>query len=98
MCTRGSHVVFAAVVSTKWRGIPSIVVDGDTGFLIETKDCETLATKVRALATDENLRKRMGLAGRHRYESEFTRSRHLQTMSRVFLDVDCDSAERSLSV
>jgi glycosyltransferase involved in cell wall biosynthesis len=75
------------VISTRWRGIPSIVVDGETGCLIETKDSEALASKIGLLAGDKSLREKMGQEGRVRFESKFTRSKHLKMMSDVFLAV-----------
>ena len=75
------------VISTRWRGIPSIVVDGETGCLIEVKDSDALATKIGQLASNKTLREEMGHQGRVRFESKFTRSKHLQMMSEVFHDV-----------
>ena len=75
------------VISTRWRGIPSIVIDGETGYLIEIKNSDALASKIGLLACDESLRAKMGQQGRVRFESEFTRPKHLQMMSQVFRDV-----------
>lgn len=59
-------------VSTTEGGIPGIIDDGKTGFLVPKHDAETLAEKIQTLLSDAALRQRMGEAGREKYEKEFT--------------------------
>lgn len=59
-------------VSTTERGIPGIIDDGKTGFLVPKHDAETLAEKIQTLLSDADLRQRMGEAGREKFEKEFT--------------------------
>lgn len=59
-------------VSTTEGGIPGIIDDGKTGFLVPKHDAENLAEKIQVLLTDAELRQRMGKAGREKYEKEFT--------------------------
>lgn len=75
------------VVATRWRGIPSIVDDGETGFLVETHDPDAVADRLARLALSPELRERMGAAGRKKFVREFTVSRHLEAMRSVFLEV-----------
>ncbi len=75
------------IVSTHWRGIPSIVEDGETGFLVETNEPHQLAQRILQLATNALLRARMGREARIRYERQFTRPRYLESMAKVFADV-----------
>ncbi len=75
------------VVATRWRGIPSIVDDGQTGFLVEPHDPEAVADRLACLAEDAELRERMGAAGREKFTSVFTLSHHLGRMRNVLLDV-----------
>jgi len=75
------------VISTRWRGIPSIVVDGETGILIDIKDHDALASHLALLASDDSTREEMGKRARARYESEFTRPKHLEYMSQVFREI-----------
>jgi colanic acid/amylovoran biosynthesis glycosyltransferase len=51
------------VVSTRHSGIPELVADGHSGFLLEEHDVDGLATRLSELATDLDLRGRMGVAG-----------------------------------
>ena len=60
------------VVSTHWRGIPSVVEDGVNGYLVPVKDAHAVAEKLVVLARDPDLRRRMGEAGRRIFEERFT--------------------------
>jgi glycosyltransferase involved in cell wall biosynthesis len=75
------------VVSTRWRGIPSVVDEGQTGFLVEPHDPTAVADRLVCLAKDVKLRERLGAAGRRKFEQEFTIDRHLERMRHVLLDV-----------
>ncbi len=73
------------VVSTNWRGIPSIVDDCRTGFLVAPHDSDAVADRLATLADDPELRTRMGRAGRRKFEQEFTFPRHASLMRSVLL-------------
>lgn len=60
------------VVSTFEGGIPDIVDDGVTGFLVQQKNALALAEKLEILINDPTLRQSMGKAGRAKYEREYT--------------------------
>ena len=75
------------VVSTYHSGIPDIVDDGETGFLVEPHDASALADRLGVLAENVELRGQMGSAGREKFLQEFTLERHLEMMREVFLDV-----------
>lgn len=60
------------VVATRSGGIPEIVRDGETGFLVDIGDIEALAERVGKLIDDPDLRTHMGERARARIEKEFT--------------------------
>lgn len=60
------------VVSSRHSGIPEVVRDGDTGFLIEERDVLGIATALRELLRDPKLREKMGREGRKHIESYFS--------------------------
>jgi glycosyltransferase involved in cell wall biosynthesis len=74
------------VVSTNWRGIPSIVDDGETGFLVEPQNAEAVADKLELLARDAELRWHMGCAARVKFEREYIYSIHANRMQRALLE------------
>ena len=60
------------VVSTFEGGIPDVIEDGKTGFLVQQQDAKALAEKLEILINDPELRLQMGQNGRKRYEEQFT--------------------------
>jgi glycosyltransferase involved in cell wall biosynthesis len=60
------------VVGSRIGGLPATIADGVTGLLFEPGDPEDLARKLATLLDDPELRRRMGLAGRRRFEEDFT--------------------------
>lgn len=60
------------VVASFGGGTNEIVVDNKTGFLVKQSDPEDLAGKIEILLNDEDLRQKMGLAGRDRIQSVFS--------------------------
>lgn len=79
------------IVSTRWRGIPSIVEQNETGFLIDPKDSQQLSDKLKHLIQDAELRQEMGVQARLRYEREFTRTIHIESMRQAFLGISQDA-------
>jgi colanic acid/amylovoran biosynthesis glycosyltransferase len=60
------------IVSTRHAGIPEVVEDGVTGRLVPEKDIESMASAMRDLALDANLRRRFGEQGRRVVEQKFS--------------------------
>lgn len=60
------------VVASKVGGIPEIVEDQITGFLISSGDWKTLAEKIVIILKSDSLRKEMGKKGRERIEKLFS--------------------------
>jgi starch synthase len=66
-----------AVVASRVGGIPEVVVDGETGLLVDYRDSDPaafehgLAEAVNRLAADPGLAERMGRAGRERAVAHF---------------------------
>jgi glycosyltransferase involved in cell wall biosynthesis len=72
------------VVATMTGGIPEVVVDGETGFLVPPRDHAAMAEAIVALLKDEALRRRMGEAGRARACALFSAERMVQETLRVY--------------
>jgi colanic acid/amylovoran biosynthesis glycosyltransferase len=60
-----------AVVSTTTAGIPELVDDGASGFLVPPQDPPALARAIRTLLTDPERARRMGERGRDKVRAEF---------------------------
>jgi len=70
-----------AVLAARSGGCPEVVVDGETGMLFRVGDHETLARQIAKLAKNQEMRKRMGQAGRKRAEEHFSLERHATQMA-----------------
>lgn len=75
------------IVSTPEGAIPDIVEDGITGFLVPQKDAIAMADKLEVLIKDPDLRKKMGSAGRAKYEAQFTLERFERRMVEILTQV-----------
>jgi glycosyltransferase involved in cell wall biosynthesis len=74
------------VVATRSGGIPDQVIDGQTGFLVEERDVSAMADALVRLATDPELRKRLGAAGRQRMIECFDTTHQIAHLEQVMLD------------
>ncbi len=74
----------AVPVVTCFGGPREVVVDGETGFVVNPYNTEALADRLIRLLTDESLRGRMAAAGRARVEQQFTLKRQTEAMLAVF--------------
>jgi phosphatidyl-myo-inositol dimannoside synthase len=73
------------VIGGAHGGTPTVVKDGETGFLVENDDLEEIARSITRLLQDEKLREKFGRAGHERLLNEFTFARferNLQTVLR----------------
>lgn len=60
------------VVATNVGGLPEIIDDGITGFIVPTKNPVALAEKISLLASNLQLRQQMGEAGYNRVKENFS--------------------------
>lgn len=68
------------LVATRAGGIPELVLDGETGFLVNRRDPAALASRIIELGLGSGLRARMGNAGRHRALSVFSLQSQVRTV------------------
>lgn len=60
------------VVATSVGGVPEIVLDGETGLIVPPGDAAALERAIRSLIENPATARKMGEAGRSRYETYFT--------------------------
>jgi glycosyltransferase involved in cell wall biosynthesis len=59
------------VIASDAGGLPEVVEDGVTGFVVEKASADALAAAMRKLLDDQDLRRRFGAAGRQKALAEF---------------------------
>jgi len=72
------------LVATCHSGIPEIIADGKTGFLVGERDVEALADRLLSLLGNVELRKRMGEAGRRRIEEKFDLRKQAKRLEEIY--------------
>jgi glycosyltransferase involved in cell wall biosynthesis len=73
------------VVASRGGALPEVVVDGETGILVERGDSEALAAAIARLLADPHLRRRMGAAGRKRVQQLFTWDRSVARLEELYV-------------
>jgi len=74
-------------VAFRSGGAPELVLDGETGLLVDPGDLEGLAREFVRLGEDPALRARLGQAARRRATECFSLDLHLDRMEETFLKV-----------
>ena len=74
------------VIGTEIYGIPELVEDGVSGFLVPPGDADSLAQVLRELLADPGMRKRFGKMGREKILKEFTIVSSSARLERLFFE------------
>jgi glycosyltransferase involved in cell wall biosynthesis len=83
------------VVATRVSAVPEIVVDGETGALVEVSDAEGIARELGALLADPGRARRLGEAGRARARAEFSVARMTERTIEVYEEALTSRATRT---
>ena len=75
------------VVATRHAGIPEVVLDGQSGLLVEEGDETAMAQAMAQVLQDPALAARLGDFGRRRVQEHFTIEHHLQQVSQLLHQV-----------
>ena len=75
------------VISTSEGAIPEIVDDGITGFIVEKQNPAQLAEKIEYLITHPELARKMGQAGRLKFERQYTIEIFYQNLLQLFNEI-----------
>ena len=72
------------VVATRVGGIPAVVSDGDTGFLVAPMAPQALADRLLRLLEDPALRVAMGKSGLARAREKFSAERYVREFDELY--------------
>jgi N-acetyl-alpha-D-glucosaminyl L-malate synthase BshA len=67
------------VVAYAVGGVPELVVDGETGYLVPFGDIDAMADRAAELLSDPDRRRTLGAQARRRAEQHFSRERMVET-------------------
>ncbi len=80
------------VVSSPISGIPELIENDDTGFLVNSEDIDELATAISRLLSSGQLREQIGARGRAFVDAEFNAMRNAQSLAKLMLATPNDHA------
>ena len=72
------------VVATRVGGIPTVVLEGDTGLLVEPGEPSSLANALLKLESSSDLRSGMGKKGRTRALARFSAARYVDDVDQLY--------------
>jgi len=75
------------VVAAKVGGNPGIVIDGETGFLVDPHDPETIADRISLLLREEELCASMGMKGKAFVVNKYSTTRMTSDYEKIYLDL-----------
>lgn len=75
------------VVAFATGGPKEIIVDGETGFLVENKNVPALARALERLIDNRQLRLAMGAKARKRVEQHFTWDKHVDQLLEIYEEI-----------
>lgn len=75
------------VIGTIVGGIPEVITHEKTGLLVNAKDPEALANRIRLLLDDEQMAKKIGIAGRNRVVHEHSWKQNAEKHIQVYRSV-----------
>ena len=78
------------VVSTLHSGIPEVVIDGKTGFLVPERDISAMSDKVKELIRNPELRIAMGKEGRQYIERNNNQREEIDRLEELFKTLIAD--------
>ncbi len=68
------------VISTHHAGIPDVVINNETGLLVEESDVDGMAKNMIRMLSENGLASQLGEMGRKRIKEKFTLKKHLQSL------------------
>jgi glycosyltransferase involved in cell wall biosynthesis len=74
------------LIASRLSGIPELVVDGETGLLIEPGDVQGLASALARIAAEPETRERLGIAVRARLAADFSLGRNVERLRLQIFD------------
>ena len=75
------------VVATRHAGIPDVVIDGETGYLVDAGDETTMAARMIELARHPDLSARLGARGRAHIAANYSIEQNVAALSSILTSV-----------
>jgi colanic acid/amylovoran biosynthesis glycosyltransferase len=77
------------VISTRHAGIPDVIIEGETGLLVDEHDVEGMSKHMLKILEDIEFAKNLGARGKRFISENFSREKHLGLISQVIRNSKC---------
>jgi len=74
------------IVSTIHAGIPDVVINDKTGFLVQENDIDQMAEKILYLLRNKEIAIKFGKKGKDFVFNNFSLDKHIETLTKSILD------------
>ncbi len=71
------------VISTRHAGISDVIVDGETGLLIDEHDVEGMSRQMVKILEENDFAKNLGAKGKNFIAENFSREKHLDLLAKI---------------
>ena len=80
------------IVATRWRGIPSLIEEEVSGFMVPTQDSVAIANKLAILINNPEKIRQMGERGRELFLEKYSINKYYESMGHLFRQVAGESS------
>ena len=84
-----------AIVSTNHAGIPDVIVDGESGFLVDEGDVQAMSKRMIQLLEDKELRDQFGESARGTISDRYKRSNYISSLEKCLLEAKVPEVKES---
>ncbi len=75
------------LIASRWRGIQSVVNDGENGYLVDIKNAKQIADKMEIFIKNPSLLHQMGKESRKLFQENYTIEAYLSNLEQTFLNL-----------
>lgn len=71
------------VISTRHEGISDVIIDKETGFLVDEHDTDKMAEHMIRILEEKDLAKRLGSKGKENIKNNFSFKKHIESINSI---------------
>ena len=73
------------VVSTRHAGIPDVVIEGETGFIVDENDIDGMAKHILDVAKDKAVIQKLGQNAHEKIQRDYTLKKHIDKINHIII-------------
>ena len=81
-----ANIASLPVISTFHAGIPDVIIDGQTGFLVNEHDVSSMTERMNKILNNKGLAKKMGKKGRENILNNFSMNHHINNLNKIIAE------------